>query len=332
MNKLILLGLCASLHLVTNIGSVSAQTTWNNGFESGTQGWEKPVITPMAGQKPGNNSVEITTKNVRTGKQAIQFEAGSWSPSITMRSELQPLIANADYQQIRLWHLYQGPMHREFGARVQLYDASRAPIKGSLFDRKGSWIPDGDWYPITVYLNVPPEARFYTVELYWATGTGKVAFDDIVLSAIVPPVAVKTGYSLPEYSDAERELWVAGALEKIYPDAVKPQATGKKIQLSAARGESHSVQLVYQPQTPQSTLSVAIDDLKTTSTGKTLPAQAIEVHYVADVEVKGNIQQFGRGGPTPDPLFPTAPSTLPAKKPQSIWLTASVPRDAAAGI
>lgn len=296
------------------------------------QGWGQPVITPLAGQKPGKNSVEITTKNVRTGKQAIQFEAGSWSPAITMRSNLQPLIEKADYQQVRLWHMYEGPSGRKFGARVQLYDANRAPVNGSLFNREGSWIPDGDWYPITIYLNVPQEARFYTVELYWATGTGKVAFDDIVLSAIAPPVAVKTGYSLSQFSNAERELWVAGALEKIYPDAVKPTATGTKVQVSAAKGESNSVQLIYQPQTAQTDLAVSVDDLKPAGTGKLLPAQAIEVHYVGDVEVKGNIQQFGRGGPTPDPLFPSAPNAIPAKKPQSIWLTTSVPRDAAAGI
>lgn len=293
------------------------------------QGWQQPVIVPLAGQKPGNNSVTVTTKNVRTGKGAIQIEAGSWSPSITLRSQLQPLIEGEAFQRVRLWQFYEGPAYRKFGARVQLYDGNRAPI-GSVFNREGPTAPDGDWYPLTIFFDVPPEARFYTVELYWAAGAGKVAFDDIVLSAIAPPKAVKTGYNLPQFSNADRDVWVSDALERIYPDAETPQANGTAVSLGAAKGESYSVQLVYRPTADQTALSVTVDELK--SGQSTLPATALEVNYVGDVNVTANIQQFGRGGPTPDPLLPDVPQTLPAKKPQPIWLTAVVPRDAVAGI
>ncbi len=331
MKKQHLLALCAASLSALSAQPLLAQPAWNNGFEAGMQGWTQPVITPLAGQKPGVNKVGITTTNVRSGKQAIQFEVGSWSPAITFRSELQTLIAGESYQQVRLWQKYEGPLHRKFGARVQLYDANRAPITGSLFNREGTYIPDGDWYPLTIFLDVPKEAKFYTVELYWANGNGKLAFDDIVLSAIPAPVAVKTGYSLPALSNAERDLWVALPQEKIYPTATKPLSTGGAVRIAAARGESHSMQLVYQPKAAQTGLAVTPGALKGTTNGKSLPASVIEAHYVADVQVKDNIQQFGKGGPTPDPLYPAPPQEVPAGKPQSIWLTARVPRDAAPG-
>src|SRR5690606_17696513 len=120
-------------------------------------------------------------------------------------------------------------------------------------------------------------ARYYSVELYWAVGNGKVTFDDISLSAVTAPVPVKTGYSLPQFSNAQRDLWVASALEKIYPDATKPLAVGNEIRISAARGESQSVQLVYQPKSAQNALSVSADDLKSTNGAKVLSAKNIDI-------------------------------------------------------
>lgn len=311
---------------------VPAQTTWNSSFEEGMKDWQPPVIKPMPGQKPGNNSVTLTSEKTHDGKQALQFDVGSWSPSITVRSQLQPLINNAPYQQVRLWDLYEGARGRQFGARVQLYDAQRNPLPGNIFTGNGSYIPDGDWFPITINFDVPPEARYYTVELFWAAGTGKVTFDDISLSAIAAPVAVKTGYTLAALSNAQHTLWTASALEKVYPGATPPQATGTQLNISAAQGESQSVQLIFKPQNMQNNLAVSVSDLKSLDGTKILSATNIDIRYVGNVDVKGDVAQFGRGGLTPDPLFPTAPDAVNAGKPQSLWITANVPRDAAPGI
>jgi len=212
------------------------------------------------------------------------------------------------------------------------YDAQRNPIPDTIFTKNGSYIPDGDWFPITINFPVPKEARFYTVELFWKVGTGKVTFDDISLSAIPEPVAMKTGYALPALSNAQHTLWVANALEKIYPDATAPQATGTQINMSAAKGESQSVQLIFKPQNTQNNLTVSVSDLKSSNGTKALSSKDIDIRYVGDVDIKGDVSQFGRGGLTPDPLFPNAPATVNVEKPQSIWITVTVPRDAAPGI
>jgi hypothetical protein len=295
------------------------------------QDWSAPVIKPRPGQKPGKNEVKIVESPVHEGKKALQIEAGSWSPSITTKSTLLPLLENAPFQSVRVWELYEGPRGRQFGLRIQLYDAAREPITASVFKRDGSPIPDGDWFPNTINFEVPQNARYYSVELYWAVGTGKVTFDDISLSAITAPIPTKTGYSLPQFSNAQRELWVASALEKIYPDATRPQAPGNDISMSAARGESQSVQLIYKPRDAQTALSVSADDLKISDGTKVLSAKNIDIRYVGYVDVKSDVSQFGRGGPTPDPLFPHPPETIEAGKPQPIWITVTIPRDVPAG-
>jgi len=332
MKKVLLFTFLLSTFIAGNFQNAFAQSAWNSSFEEGMKGWNPAVIKPMAGQAPGTNSVQIITEHVHNGKQALQFDVGSWSPSITVSSELLPLIKNAPYQKLHFWQLYQGAAGRVFGGRVQLYDANRAPIKDALFSQNGSYLPDGDWFPLAINFNVPKEAHFYTIELFWSVGNGKVTFDDFSLSSITTPVAIKTGYSLPQLSNANHELWVASALEKIYPDATKPKEAGTQITLSAAKGESQSVQLVYKPINAETDLTVAIDDLKSKRAAKVLSSENIDVRYVGDVDVKGDVSQFGRGGLTPDPLFPESPGTINANKPQSIWITISVPRNTSPGI
>jgi len=78
---------------------------------------------------------------------------------------------------------------------------------------------------------------------------------------------------------------------------------GNDISLSAARGESQSVQLVYKPNAAQNALSVSADDLKSTDGTKVLSSKNIDIRYVGYVDVKSNVSQFGRGGLTHDPLF-----------------------------
>ena len=51
----------------------------------------------------------------------------------------------------------------------------------------------------------------------WTYSDGPITFDDISLSAITAPIPTKTGYSLPQFSNAQRELWVASALERYIP-------------------------------------------------------------------------------------------------------------------
>lgn len=322
--------LCCSL-LGLTVSPLLAQPSWNSSFEEGMKDWEAPVIRPRAGQAPGNNEVGIVEGKMRDGNKALEIVADSWSPQISVRSKPQPLLENQPYQMIRGWARYEGAANRIFGMKIHLLDAQQQPIKDAVYSRNGSHIPVGEWFPVTNRFDVPANARYYVAELFWDVGNGKVAFDDLTLTAIPAPAATRTGYTLNGLSNASRTLWVANQLEKIYPDHTAPQATGDRVQLSAAKGESQSVQLVYQPHSAGPMPGVVIEPLKSSATGATLGADIIDVRYVGDVEVKKNVQQFGRGGPTPDLLLTQPPTALAANKPQSIWLTAQVPRNAAAG-
>lgn len=309
-----------------------AQPTWNSSFEEGMKDWEAPVIRPRAGQAPGNNQVGIAEGKMRDGNKALEIIADSWSPQISVRSKPQPLLENQPYQMVRGWARFEGAEGRIFGMKVHLLDTNQQPIAGAVHSRNGSHIPTGEWFPVTNRFDVPANARYYIAELFWDVGNGKVAFDDITISAIPAPTATRTGYTLGSLSNASRTLWVANQLEKIYPDHTAPKATGDRVQLSAAKGESQSVQLVYQPTALQQQLNVTVGELKNQATGAVLGGDAIDVRYVGDVEIKKNVNQFGRGGSTPDLLLEEAPATLAAGKPQSIWLTAQVPRNAVPGI
>lgn len=324
--------LCCSLLATLAAPPAMAQPTWNSSFEEGMKDWEAPVIRPRAGQAPGNNVVEIVEGKMRDGSKALQIVADSWSPQISVRSTPQPLLENQPYQMVRGWARYEGAADRIFGMKIHLLDARQQPIEGAVHTRNGSHIPVGEWFPVINRFSVPPNARYYVAELFWEVGNGKVAFDDLTLAAIPAQAATRTGYALNGLSNASRTLWVANQLEKIYPDHTAPQATGDRIQMSAARGESQSVQLVYQPHTAQPMPGVAVEPLKNTASGTQLNGAIVDVRYVGDVEVKKNVQQFGRGGPTPDLLLTQPPAALAAGKPQSIWLTAQVPRDAVAGV
>jgi hypothetical protein len=313
------------------IKSTFAQTSWNSGFEQGLQDWQTPAIIHGSNSgQPGPDTVEITALPVHSGNKALEITAKTWSPKISVRSELQPLLRDTSYQIVKMWYLYQGGLSRKFGARVQLYDAQKQAIPGALFTRAGSPIPAGDWFPINIPFAVPASAKYYQVELYWQSANGKVTFDDISLHPFDFPLAVKTGYCLPTVSNLQHQVWVASPLEKIYPDASPPAANGDAIRLSAAKGEAQSIQLVYKPGSAESALSVAVDNLQ--MSGKVLSSNTINIAYVGDVDITGNVSQFGRAGLTPDPLFPDAPHTLAAGVPQSIWITATVPRNATAGI
>ncbi len=317
-----------------NLGLQPAQPqpTWNSSFEEGMKDWEAAVIRPRAGQAPGNNQVGIVEGKMRDGNKALQIVADSWSPQISVRSKPQSLLENQPYQQVRGWARFEGAEGRIFGMKIHLLDANQKPIEGAVHSSNGSYIPTGEWFPVTNHFAVPANARYYIAELFWDVGNGKVAFDAISISAIPAPTATRTGYALNGLSNANRTLWVANQLEKIYSDHTAPQATGDRIRLSAAKGESQSVQLVYQPATAQQQLNVIVGELKNQKTGGVLKADTLDVRYVGDVNVKANVHQFGRSGPTPDLLLEEAPATLAAGKPQSIWLTAQVPRTAAAGV
>ncbi len=331
MKKALLASLLGAALSTSCAQNVNAQATWNSSFEQGWNDWQKPVITSPENAVMGD-AVEISKQHVKDGKQSLQLISNNDKTQILVKSQPQPLLENAKFQMVYLWFLYEGGRSRKFGAQVQLYDADHNPIPNTLVANDGSYLPVGEWFPIGLQIKPPENARFYTVEFYWKSGDGKVTFDDITIKPIVAQQAVQTGYALPAVSSPAHDVWVANQIEKIYPDAAVPKTTGSQIEMSAARGESQSIQLVYKPKAAQTTLTAWADDLKETKTGKTLPGKTIDVRYVTNVEVKWGIAQFGRGGPTPDPLLPTGPETVNANAPQSIWLTAEVPRDATPGI
>jgi len=335
---------------------------WNTSFENGLADWNVLPIT-VPSQLPGRSDfAEVNENRVIDGERSLQLVADNYSPNITVVSTMQPLLPNTPYQQFSYSYFYehfQRPgvppddyARRKFGSRLRLYDSTGAAITGGVFDRPGGYISDGNWFPAVRQIEVPSNASFYTLEFYWTERTGKVAFDDIRHTPIAhAPVATATGVKLTSFSDASRDLWVASPMEKIYQNVPVPAASpaATKIQMSAARGESQSIQLVYRPKYAEMFTSISVGNLTKTG-GQTIASSNISFRYVNYLNIAINSPDddgyvhpstFGQLGWTPDPLRPyvpedpaqpTTPGSLPANVSLPIWITVDVPASTLPGV
>jgi len=124
-------------------------------------------------------------------------------------------------------------------------------------------------------------------------------------------------------------LWTVPAPRKVLPDAGPPEGKAAGLSLSACRGEREPCQLVLRPERDLPGLAVTVSDLQGPGL---IPASAFTVRYVGLVNVdKGRGSARAHGGPAPDPLLDQPPTSLPQGQAQSIWLTALIPSQAAAG-
>ena len=328
MKKIRLLGFCCFLSCGL-LGVAHSQENGNLSFENDLQGWERPRIQRprnAASFKPGD-AVALSDAHVRHGQKSLQFTANSFSPHLSVTSELQPLPQSNFPVTLRAWYFYEGAWGRKFGGKVRFYNAQREEIPNSLVTGYASPKPNGEWFPLHIQLAGGPAAAFYSLELFWEVGDGKVIFDDIEVVTNQRRPIRQTGYSLPAVAGFSGQLWTASSMEKVYPGFEPPVTQGTNLALTVARGESRSVQLVYRPEAVCRSFVLSTGVLQARGGQGILPASALGVRYVDTVEIKeGNNQ-----GPTPDPLLATPALPLQPDTATAALITVTAPRDAKSG-
>ena len=126
-------------------------------------------------------------------------------------------------------------------------------------------------------------------------------------------------------------LGAASSMVDVFPDSV-PELS-RSIDISAARGESESAQLViFAKNAPVRVDRVVISDLTRKDGKSALDRSNIETRLVGYIQIeKSSWRGANRTGLWPDPLLKFRAFECPAGQSRSIWITVSVPRDAKPG-
>lgn len=144
-------------------------------------------------------------------------------------------------------------------------------------------------------------------------------------------------YALARKS-AGRPTWsvaVADSTDKVFRDPAlfRGRVTGT-VKLSAARGEAESFQIVLWPLTADIRgLTVSLPANLVGPKGASIPRAAFDVRTVGYVKAEKPV--YARNPDQewwPDPLLPFAPANVAKGTVQPLWVTVTVPRDAAAGL
>jgi len=115
------------------------------------------------------------------------------------------------------------------------------------------------------------------------------------------------------------------ALLKLHPDDDRVNLGGT-VQLSAARDEWESVQLVVLPLTDDVRIeAVELSALKDARSGKALPADAARLWRVGYVVTRQPVYPVEYVGSWPDPLLPLEPFEVRAGELQPLWISLYVP-------
>lgn len=133
-------------------------------------------------------------------------------------------------------------------------------------------------------------------------------------------------------------LWSSDALTKVIRSDTLKADSKMSLQISAARGEIVSSQVVFRPRNNIAAASVNISDLRHSESGAVIPASAIKLQWVRYIDIDRNTA----GIPT-DELVVKAPSSIPdpfwenrtigvmINEAQPIWIEIYVPDNAVSG-
>jgi len=121
----------------------------------------------------------------------------------------------------------------------------------------------------------------------------------IVLSLAAIPV-VLTGLRPPSTGFT---FWTAHALEKIRPYDAVPDRPQDSVQISAARNEFESFQIVFRAESDLEGIDVQVSDLKGPD-GAVLPASNVTIYFERYLDLPKPSSIEGRAGEWPDALIP----------------------------
>ncbi|MCS6858866.1 MAG: DUF6067 family protein [Abditibacteriales bacterium] len=217
-----------------------------------------------------------------------------------------------------------------------------------------------DWTLMFGMFTMPPDIAHFQLHLTMlATGT---AWHDGVVLAEVTRAVVGPLESLPS---KDVIAWQVNAIVKVFQDDVPPRdrthtigvtrdavvgsvaARGTPFRITAARNEKEPLQIAVRSPRPIKQVAVEVDAPVHASGARLTDVQVSIVGYVP-VDHPSNYYSAsspawhrkypqgasgcdGWAGMWPDPLLPRKTFDLPANVTQPIWLTVSVPKDAAAG-
>lgn len=147
-------------------------------------------------------------------------------------------------------------------------------------------------------------------------------------AALVLLFGLSSAFRRAQARPAPYGVSVLSSMVKVRRDEHRTAERDLSVQLHVARGEAESVQILVQADEALQGVTVTSAPLRGPQ-GALLPLEILQVGYVP---IKHPTPVgFGKPGPYPDPLLPLRPFDVQAGESQSLWVTAWVPREAAAG-
>jgi len=134
------------------------------------------------------------------------------------------------------------------------------------------------------------------------------------------------------------KLGAVSDLDRVFDDGFKLPAMHDTLEIFGIRGEVISGQFALQTKSNLSNVTVSMGELKKETTGRILPAKAVEWNFVGSIPLSKNSPNqpariMVRQAPAryPDYLMAERQITIKEKSCQAIWLTVSIPDNAEAG-
>jgi hypothetical protein len=134
------------------------------------------------------------------------------------------------------------------------------------------------------------------------------------------------------------KLGAVSEMDRVFEDGYKLPVMHDTLEIFGIRGEVISGQLALQSKSNLTNVTVSAGELKLESTGSILPAKAVEWNFVGSIPLSKNTPNqpariLVRQAPAryPDYLMAEKQISVKEKSCQAIWLTVSIPENAAAG-
>jgi hypothetical protein len=235
------------------------------------------------------------------------------------------------------------------GGGLQVHAHVRTPggelVKESPYTGVGpAFSGTRDWTLLADVLTMPPDAGIFQVHLTMqASGT---AWHDGVVVAEVAPAVLRAAEPKAAPGAAGMSVWPVNSVVKVFREDLPPAAVPPAA-LSCARNEKEPLQLAVRSARPFPEVKVAVDPPKNAA-GRALENVEVAVIGFVPVDYPSNYYSSrspawhrkvptarggcdGWAGWWPDPILPGSSFELKPRSTQPVWITFSVPKDAAPG-
>ena len=135
-----------------------------------------------------------------------------------------------------------------------------------------------------------------------------------------------------------KTLWPSNALTKVLRSDTQEDNTKNSLEITAARAEIVSSQVVFQPHNNATKASFSISNLQHLKDDTTIPASAFKLKWVRYIDINRNTagipdDELVAKSPAsiPDPFWENSTIPVTAEKAQPIWIEIHVPQNARPG-